>query len=538
MPNDPTFQHLLEIFFPYSYMETSDLHRVLGKDITTKGRLTKNLFFDLIADACAVLDISVHHAWSAQRSFFRTAVMQSAEEYVFNILCMCWVEKQVVTDIFDKTLSVVTFVKYMSEMVCFTTGRKFYKLNSQILTVFFENCLREDFKKRGGWKRLEKHILSRKYREFHDECAAYQFVVDDIPNYLKQKMRHSFVSMSGFPTELPYEKINDLTRKVMLSVGTSLLNEINSTKINKEKSVSKGAEGSSLTKTNVPKDSDMTCDGASSIEADMLKHSNIARSSEKHMNVCTSHLKQLEEKLKELISIFELLEAEHNTKGPFNEEFVGDITADAFAELEISVHGAWSEQLSNNRTVMTQSAEKYVFNIRCMCWLEKIVVTNIYDKTLSVVTFVKYMSEMVCFTTGRKFYKLNSQILTVFFENCLRVDFKKRGGWKRLEKHILSRKYREYHDECAAYHFVIDDIPDDLKRKIRQSFASKSGLPNELLGNKEKLVSKEAEGSSSTKANVFKDSDMLCDGASSIEADVLKDSAFLGKACHVPRKSI
>ncbi|GFY38123.1 uncharacterized protein TNIN_64291 [Trichonephila inaurata madagascariensis] len=291
MPSDPTFQHLLEVFFPSSYMETSDLHRDLRKDITPKEHL-KDLF-DLIGDALAVLEISIHFAWSKPLSYDQFAMMQSVQRYVWNVMFLCWAEKEEVTDIYDRTLSVVALVKYTSEVISFTSGKNFYKLNSRILTVFFESCLREDFKKRGGWKRLRKHILSRKYREYHEECAAHLFVIKDIPHDLKRKIRLSFANMPKI-TEAPRERIDDLTREVMSSVGTSLLNELNSPKMNKDKSASKEAKRSSSDEANVLEDSDMC----------------VLRSSEKQINICENHLNQLEEKLKGLISIFELLETE------------------------------------------------------------------------------------------------------------------------------------------------------------------------------------------------------------------------------------
>ncbi|GFY51259.1 uncharacterized protein TNIN_406761 [Trichonephila inaurata madagascariensis] len=227
MPSDPTFQHLLEVFFPSSYMETSDLHMVLRKDITPKERLKKDLF-DLIGDAFAVLEISIRITRSKPLSYNQLTMIQSVKEYVWCIMFLCWVEKEVVTDIYDRTLSVVALVKYTSEVISFTSGKNFYKLNSLILTVFFENCLRVDFKKRGGWKRLRKHILSRKYREYHEECAAYHFVIKNIPHDLKRKIRLSFAYFLKFRREVPIARINDLTREVMSSVGTSLLNELNS----------------------------------------------------------------------------------------------------------------------------------------------------------------------------------------------------------------------------------------------------------------------------------------------------------------------
>ncbi|GFU25114.1 uncharacterized protein TNCV_3360461 [Trichonephila clavipes] len=307
MPSDPIFQHFLEVFFPYSYMEASDLHMVLVKDITPKGPLTKNLFY-LIADTLDVLDISIHDAWSGHIGKERRAMMQSVKFYVWHVISMCWVEKLVVADIYDRTLSVVALVRFVSEMFWFTSGKKLYQLNSRILTVFFENSLKEDFKKRGGWKRLEKHILNRKYKEYHNKCAAYRFVFDAIPDDLKLEIRQSLVSRFDYPKELHSEKIDDLTQEVMSSIGFSLLNEINSPKINEGKSVSKEAEGSSSNKANVLKDSEMPCDGTSSVEADALKDSDMPRSSEKQINLCVSRVNQLEEKLKDLISIFELLE--------------------------------------------------------------------------------------------------------------------------------------------------------------------------------------------------------------------------------------
>ncbi|GFU44329.1 uncharacterized protein TNCV_3617771 [Trichonephila clavipes] len=358
MRRDPTFQNVLEVFFRCSYMESSDLHMVLGKDITRKGHLTKNLF-DLIADAFAVLEISIHGAWSLQLSNNRRAMMQSAEKYVCNIMCMCWLEKTVVTDIYDRTLSVIALVKYMSEAIYFISGKRFYKLNSRILTVFFENCLREDFKKRGGWKRLEKHILSRKFREYHDECAAYHFVIDDIPDDLKRKIRLAFASTSGLPKEVPGERINYLTVEVMWSVGTSLLNEINSPKWNKE-SVSKKVEESSLTITNVLKDLDMTFDEARCIKADVCQDLNMTRSSEKQMNLCASHLSQLEEKLKDLILIFELLEADFYGEGHEANDKDCKRYQEEIEILKIKVQ----QQISRNEAVENSKGKKTSYSAK------------------------------------------------------------------------------------------------------------------------------------------------------------------------------
>ncbi|GFQ89825.1 uncharacterized protein TNCT_22901 [Trichonephila clavata] len=290
MANDPIFRHLIQEFFPYSYWDASVSPLAFSQEFTPKGPLTKDLF-DLLVRAFTVLEIVAQEIWAKPLATNRRYMMQSAELYVYHTLCMCWMEKQMITDIYDRFLSVIVLVRYTTEMTFCTTGKKFYKLTSRILNVFFENCLREDFMKRGGWKRLEKHILKRKYLEYYNECALYDFVTDFIPEDLKEKMRQSFSFTTEIPVLMPNEMISDLTLQVVSSVESSLLNEINSPKSNKEKSVPKA-------------------EGTSSTEAKVLKDSYVPRSSEKQMNHCVNHLNQFEEKLKELISIFELLETE------------------------------------------------------------------------------------------------------------------------------------------------------------------------------------------------------------------------------------
>ncbi|GFY50905.1 uncharacterized protein TNIN_161311 [Trichonephila inaurata madagascariensis] len=290
MASDPIFRHLMQEFFPYSFEETSDSLFKFNQKFTPKGPLSKNLL-NLIAEAFLAIETVVHETWARRLAIIQRSMMQSAELYICHLMCICFTEQQIVTDIYDLFLNVIVLVRYITRMIFYTTGKKLFKLASRILTVFFENSLREDFMKHGGWERLEKHILNRKYHEYYNECARYDFITESIPQDLKEKIRPSL----SFSNELPEYinvRITDLTRKVISSVESSLLNEISSPKSNKEISVSKEAEGASSTEANVLKDSDMP------------------RSSEKQINLCESRLNQLEEKLKGLISIFELLETE------------------------------------------------------------------------------------------------------------------------------------------------------------------------------------------------------------------------------------
>ncbi|GFU44333.1 uncharacterized protein TNCV_3617811 [Trichonephila clavipes] len=255
MASDPIFCHLIQEYFPYSYDEASGSSLAFNQEFTPKGPLIKDLI-DLVVRAFKVIEIVLQEIWSKHIVKIRRSMIQSAEFYVWHTMCMCWMEEQFVTDIYDRFLSTIVLVRYITGMIYCTTNKKFYKLTSRILTVFFENSLWEDFMKHGGWKRLEKHILNRKYYEYFNECAQYDFIIDFIPEDLKKKIRRSFSFTTEMPEYIPNEWIADLTHQVMWSAGTSLLNEINTPKINKGKSVSKEAEGRSSIETNVLKDSD------------------------------------------------------------------------------------------------------------------------------------------------------------------------------------------------------------------------------------------------------------------------------------------
>ncbi|GFQ89808.1 uncharacterized protein TNCT_22811 [Trichonephila clavata] len=288
MASDPIFQHLIQELFPYSYGNASHSSLIISQKFTPKRPLTKNLF-DLMAEAFAVLEIVIHESWSAHLGKTRTAMKQSAESYVWNTMCMCWMKQQIVPDTYDRFLNIIVLVRYTTEKLFSTNGKKFYKLTSQILTLFFEHSLREDFQKVGGWENLGKHILNKKYREYYNEYARYDFISHLIPEDLKLKKSLLFASTTELPENIPCEWINELTLKVLSSVSTSLLKEINSPKLDKEKTASKETEGSS--------------------SANTLEDSEMPPSSKTHNQFCVSRIEHLEEKVKELISIFELLES-------------------------------------------------------------------------------------------------------------------------------------------------------------------------------------------------------------------------------------
>ncbi|GFS48958.1 uncharacterized protein TNIN_280871 [Trichonephila inaurata madagascariensis] len=272
MASDPIFTHLIQELYSDSYVARLGSISDIIKDCKPKGYLTKSLL-ELLPKVFDVLEIVVKICWSNYIDENLQSMVDSAVAYVSYAMMGCWIERNTVPDIFDRFLIALTFVNYLADLIYCTTAKKYYKLTPKILTVFFENVLMEDFKKRGGWKRLEKHILSKNYLEYHYECSAYDFVYDNIPKDLKQKC----------------EKAMRL-REVLISV-TIFLTELSPPSLSEEQSDSEETEGSSSTEAKVVEDPYMYSRGID-------------------YRLCESRLNRLEEKLRQLISIFELLEAE------------------------------------------------------------------------------------------------------------------------------------------------------------------------------------------------------------------------------------
>ncbi|GFV47700.1 hypothetical protein TNCV_1708951 [Trichonephila clavipes] len=153
--------------------------------------------------------------------------------------------------------------------------------------------LKEDFYRRGGWKRLENYILNSKYIEYYYECLPYKFVMKDVPEHLKQRIRHSFSPKAVFYCKMGNKErqFSHLTREVMSYVDPSLLSGLNSPELNEEQWIPNETEESD------------------SSTATMLEDSRTRVPKELDLFVCCSDkVEKLEWTLQNLLSIFELLD--------------------------------------------------------------------------------------------------------------------------------------------------------------------------------------------------------------------------------------
>ncbi|GFY73948.1 uncharacterized protein TNIN_243551 [Trichonephila inaurata madagascariensis] len=287
MSRDLIFRRFMQKLFSQPSVDALELHQ---NNRRPKEYFTKNLL-DLLQQVFAVLEIVIRDAWSEFVDVHFKLMASSPRNYIRHIIIMCSAEMERYTDIYDRFLIMLSVVIFTAEMMFDVTRKPFNKLNPQILTVFFEDVLREDFYRRGGWNRLEKHILSRKYTEYYKECLPYEFDIHNIPEDLKQRIRDCF------SPELIWCKVgrhktrfSNLTHKVMSSVDTSLLNILSSPKVNTEQSVSKEVVGSD------PRTAKM--DDSHAMEPE-----------ESDLYVrCKSKIDELERRLQNLVTIFELLD--------------------------------------------------------------------------------------------------------------------------------------------------------------------------------------------------------------------------------------
>ncbi|PRD22927.1 UNVERIFIED_CONTAM: hypothetical protein NCL1_47773 [Trichonephila clavipes] len=277
MASDPIFTHLIQELYSDSYVAVLGSISDIIKDCKPKGPLTKSLL-ELLPKVFDVLEIGIKDCWPIYIDKNLKSIVASPELYVSHVMMMCWIEKNTTPDIYERFLIVLTLVKYVVDLVYHTSGKKFYPLTSKILTVFFENVLREDFNKRGGWKHLKKHILNKKYLEYYDECLSYDFIFDDIPKDLKQRMQDSYSPLQTLDSIFIRKNTSNFKKKLI------------SPTLNKEHSVSKEVGRSSSTEANGLDDLEMM----PSLE---IKY--------RH---CVCQIKQLKEKLIQLISTFQLLE--------------------------------------------------------------------------------------------------------------------------------------------------------------------------------------------------------------------------------------
>ncbi|GFR22360.1 uncharacterized protein TNCT_159491 [Trichonephila clavata] len=236
MANDALFQHFLRHMFPYFYVKYKNLPEgfldTSVEPFVAKGLLTENLF-DVMGKAMFGVQNVLIASWCERLEKDMEKMTSSAEKYISQTIMFCYALKSVISDIYERFITVCALVTYIGIYICYRTLKKFYQLTPRILTVFFEDALKEDFKKRGGWNCLERYLLSQVYLEYYENFCFYincnevdsriVFKHELLRFFKRRNVLHSlffnFVQMGDQDTKI-------LTNKVLSFIETSLLTEL------------------------------------------------------------------------------------------------------------------------------------------------------------------------------------------------------------------------------------------------------------------------------------------------------------------------
>ncbi|GFS49872.1 uncharacterized protein NPIL_448201 [Nephila pilipes] len=295
MSSDSYFEYLMREIFSKSYLDGLDLKLSKNKEYKPKGPLTKSLF-DTFPEMFAVLECVGKCMWMTYLGRNQVSMEFSPTEYARHVYTMCFFMKRIMKDVYDAFCSTLSLVIWVAELIYVASGRNFYKLTPLIFTEFFESALREDFDKRGGWMPLERHIISKKYNEYYDKLAASNFCIDEnvaitVEEIVMSQTTSDFSCVPGEEMEMNEQKAAELSRKVILSIGTSLLNEISSVVLEKY-SISKQTKGSDSGEAN---GNNYELEDTNAMDYFQIDIGNL--------------IGELEEKARQLILIFELLDA-------------------------------------------------------------------------------------------------------------------------------------------------------------------------------------------------------------------------------------
>ncbi|GFY40363.1 hypothetical protein TNIN_137321 [Trichonephila inaurata madagascariensis] len=230
MANDALFQHLMSHLFPYYYAK---YHKIVGfecvETFVPKGALTKNLF-DIIAKAMHLLEDFIICSWIESLKC-NSGSVKDFEIYILHVMMFCIEKKTLIHDIYERFIHVCALVTVIGLHTLFTTGKKFYKLTPLILTVFFEKALKEDFRKRGGWKRLEKYMMQQDYLEYHELLCAAKIPwpeFDEKAIEFASRRSHVYSSFLPLEEEIENDFASELTVEVISFTEPSLRTELSS----------------------------------------------------------------------------------------------------------------------------------------------------------------------------------------------------------------------------------------------------------------------------------------------------------------------
>ncbi|GFV12487.1 uncharacterized protein TNCV_1792661 [Trichonephila clavipes] len=237
MADDPIFRHLTNQLFPYYYVKYGKIPLIMEctDSFVEKGVLTKYLF-GTIVKAIYVLENAVASSWAVYLNTNHELMTYSPKLYVNHVMKICRLEKELIHDVFERFISVCALVTAIGIFTYRNTWKNFYKLTPLILGVFFENVLKEDFEKQGGWECFEQYLLHQGYADWYDKLRISESVADvaNLPEEFQIKTKQLVSRRQRIDsTDIILEEIGNrlrtayLTREVFKSIDASILKELN-----------------------------------------------------------------------------------------------------------------------------------------------------------------------------------------------------------------------------------------------------------------------------------------------------------------------
>lgn len=174
--------------------------------------------------------------WKHFLQEFSNIMLSSPQMYIRSITCICLVVVDFTKDIYDQFISVYSLIIKIDDFVCKGNYMLFYKLTPFILKVFYTESLKEAFYKRGGWEYLGDYLQSKEYIKWHDKFKNVSSTAEERLNKeFKDYIQKTTETLAYDPFDMVSRKltdnndfvIDDVTNKVISSLGTSLLEELN-----------------------------------------------------------------------------------------------------------------------------------------------------------------------------------------------------------------------------------------------------------------------------------------------------------------------
>ncbi|GFR06344.1 uncharacterized protein TNCT_83761 [Trichonephila clavata] len=230
---DDIFRHLMKHMFPFYYTKSGSFEDSELKDFVPKGSLSKTLF-TFILKSTYMLEDALFLPWKTYIDVHKKLMLSSPEMYVAHVMRICLTDISVTTDIFEKLINAYSLVTTIGIATSGASRKKFYKMTPRILEVIFENKLKYDFERCGGWRRLEKYLSSQDFIRFYDELAAYlEGRSFDCPEEVLNKHSKLLTDrLVNFSTRIKVKRctndpeIDDLTRQVMSIIDVSIITEV------------------------------------------------------------------------------------------------------------------------------------------------------------------------------------------------------------------------------------------------------------------------------------------------------------------------